>query len=325
MSNATNTRLCHCLFPAKLRVSNSVENPNEEYYTCMNRGSPRPSCKYFVWVQGEPLSSSAPVASAPSTPTSRRQGPPRTPRSPRAPTVAGLTAQVEQLELDKERLEDECVELKYELTEALRKFGEALGKYSALKSKSSENTDIFFGYYVSILLPITHPFCGQMSFLGRKAKELVKRDKRKSKAIPETGSSNLPSSSKRPKHNTHAPSDPLTTPNDPYRIILETELPSIRSLDRRKHNGVIFLGKGTDGQSLYQQAGLPGRQHQQPSLASIDTGGNDPVHSASDDFFDFDYGLNALDYCMPQENHPVLHQRDNRHLVKDKQSRHSRR
>jgi hypothetical protein len=51
------------------------------------------------------------------------------------PTLAGLTAQVEQLELDKGRLEDECVELKYKLPEALWKFGKALSKYSTLKSK----------------------------------------------------------------------------------------------------------------------------------------------------------------------------------------------
>jgi hypothetical protein len=55
--------LCHCSFPgmvvliivgqygligsAKLRVSKSDDNPNEEYYACMNRGTPRPGCKFF--------------------------------------------------------------------------------------------------------------------------------------------------------------------------------------------------------------------------------------------------------------------------------------
>ncbi|KAF9514827.1 hypothetical protein BS47DRAFT_1361395 [Hydnum rufescens UP504] len=182
----TTTCLCHCLFPAKLRVSNSVENPNEEYYTCMKRGSPRPSCKSFVWVQGGSLSS-VPVASAPSMPTSRRQQlptTPRTPRSPRAPTVAGLTAQVEELELDKERLEDECVQLKYELVEAHQKVGEALS--------------------------LQH-----MLFLGQKAKGLIRRNKKKSKAVAEAGLSNEPSSSKRQKHN-EAPLDLPTVPNDPY-------------------------------------------------------------------------------------------------------------
>jgi hypothetical protein len=78
-----------------------------------------------------------------------------------------------------------------------------------------------------------------------------------------------------------------------------------------------------NSQLLYQQGRLSSCQHRQPSLESINTGGNDPAHPALDDFFDFNYGLNALDYCMPQENHPGLLQQDNRQVVKDKQSCHS--
>ncbi|KAF9507056.1 hypothetical protein BS47DRAFT_1366886 [Hydnum rufescens UP504] len=100
--------LCHCSFlgSAKLRVSKSDDNPNEEYYACMNRGTPHPACKFFVWVnQDTTIGFSSSLLSAPSTP-----------KHMVAPAAMDLSLQVEELEMERDRFEDSAIRAQYELT-----------------------------------------------------------------------------------------------------------------------------------------------------------------------------------------------------------------
>jgi hypothetical protein len=161
-----------------------------------------------------------------------------------------------------------------------------------------------------------------MSSLGSKTKALIKRNRKKFEAANQL--LNQASSSKRQKGNEEAPLHPPRAPEDPYRIITQSELPTERNLNRRKHNNVFFLGKSADGQAIYQQTGLSTHQPPQSTTDSIDTS-NNPPQPATDSFLDFDYGFDSMDYRMPQDDHPILQQQGNTHFIKDRQSRHSRR
>jgi hypothetical protein len=64
------------------------------------------------------------------------QGLPTTPRTPRPPPVIDLGAQVEQLEVERDKFEDECIQLRYQLTEALSEYNILKGKIDALSQES---------------------------------------------------------------------------------------------------------------------------------------------------------------------------------------------
>jgi hypothetical protein len=159
----------------------------------------------------------------------------------------------------------------------------------------------------------------RMSLLGRRAKALVKHNRKKFEAA------NQQLLSKQHKGNEEAPLHPPMALEDPYRVILASELPSDQCLNWRKHNDVI-LGKGTDGKSIYQQTGLQTFQLP-PSRFHPVNPGDDPVQppldAPPDNFFDFHYGFDAMDHHISQDGHPVLHQQQKMHLVHDKQSHHS--
>jgi hypothetical protein len=141
-----------------------------------------------------------------------------------------------------------------------------------------------------------------MSLLGQKAKALVRCNRKKFEAA------NQLSLSKWWKGNEEALLHSLA--EDPYQVIPANELPSERSLNQRKHNGVVFLGRGTDGQLMYQQARLPTQQAPQ---SSVDTS----FQPDTDSFFNFDYRFDVMDYHVPQDPHPILHPQESQHLIKD--------
>jgi hypothetical protein len=143
-----------------------------------------------------------------------------------------------------------------------------------------------------------------MSSLGPKAKALIRCNRKKFEVVNRIA--NQASLLKWQKGNGEAPLHPPKLPNDRYRVILRDELPSEQSLNRRKHNDVILLGGGADGKLMYQQVELS--THRPPlSIPVIDTSPS-PVQPTPDDFFDFNYGFDPVDYHIPPDGHPILHQ-----------------